>query len=187
MACDECGGDDDVQCVGGALWCAECLARFEAMPPLTNRDYANLEWAREEFDEDHWAREEADESLHAARVTGVLVPTGRVQVCCSRHTPGGLGWCCKITDCSPCCPECPTCVVTMSYESANPGWRKQAAADRRRWQAERNTDRRALAHIAAAMWWFDRFDWTRTVIHPQVPMLVRTSRAVARTTWAQVF
>jgi len=122
-------------------------------------------------------------------VTGVVaVPQHRqVRVCCAAHTPGGLGWCCDIADCSPCCPECPTCVLCISSEAASPGWRVRAAADRRRWQSEFWADRRALASIAAALWWFDRSDWARTIVHPPVPQIVSTSRAVARAFRDEVF
>lgn len=111
----------------------------------------------------------------------------RVTVCCASHTPGGLGWCCDISDCAPCCPECPTCVQCMSTESSHPGWRAAAAEEQRRWQSEYWGDRRALASIASALWWFDRSDWRRTVIEPPMVLIVRTSRAVTRAIWDQVF
>lgn len=123
--------------------------------------------------------------------TTALVPTGRVQVCCGKHIPSERGWCCGCGDgsdnCYPCCPECPTCVRGITCEAAHPGWRRQAAADEHRWQAEWNAYYHAPAWIAAAMWWFDRSNWARTVIHPQVPEIVRLSRAVERTTWNLVF
>lgn len=75
----------------------------------------------------------------------------------------------------------------MSTESSHPGWRKAAAEERRRWQTEFWADRRALASIAAALWWFDRSDWRRTIVHPPMVLIVSTSRAVARTVWDQVF
>jgi hypothetical protein len=125
-------------------------------------------------------------------VTGMMaVPQHRkVTVCCGSHVrsvDGSLGACCDRDDCSPCCPECPTCVVVLSIESTSPGAGRQAARDRERWLSEFHGERYALAAIGQALWWFDRFDYRRFVIHPQVPMVVRTSRAVARTVWDQVF
>lgn len=112
--------------------------------------------------------------LHGRRV---------VTVCCAKHMGGGLGWCCQIDTCIPCCPECPTCPDYMSLESAHPGWRRRAAADQRRWRNEWMRERVAMWEIGRTLWWFDRGDWSRTVILPQVPEFVRTSRVVERTTW----
>lgn len=39
-------------------------------------------------------------------MTGDLLPTGVVTVCCEIHHADG---CCDPNDCGPCCQDCPTC------------------------------------------------------------------------------
>lgn len=122
-------------------------------------------------------------------MTGTLaVPDGgrRVTVCCGRHRPGPLGSCCSEETCLPCCPECPTCPRWAFFERFNPGWRRQAVAEQRRWQAEFWGERRVLAEIGAALEYWDRADFRFFSIYPQVPLVVRTVRAVRRATWDQV-
>jgi hypothetical protein len=119
-------------------------------------------------------------------MTGTLVPTGQLTVCCGAHRQGPLGTCCDPADCGPCCVECPTCPRCQFYERFEPGWRKQAAADGRRWRTEFWGDRPALAEIGAAMEWWDRYDLRSTTIRPQIAQIVRMVRRVREATWAQV-
>lgn len=122
-------------------------------------------------------------------MTGVLaVPDGgrRVTVCCGWHRPGPLGSCCSEATCLPCCPECPSCPRWEFFERFNPGWRRQAVLEQRRWQAEFWGERRALAEIGAALEWWDRGSRYRcTSARPNVALIVRTVRRVREAIWSQ--
>lgn len=120
-------------------------------------------------------------------MTGVLVSTGQLTVCCGSHRRGPLGSCCDPDDCGPCCPECPTCPRCAFFDSFRPGWRREAVRDHERWMSEHFGDRLVLVEIGIAMEWWDRYDFRVTTIHPQVAQIVRTVRKVRESVWGQVF
>lgn len=119
-------------------------------------------------------------------MTGTLVATGRLTVCCGIHRQGPLGSCCDPDDCGPCCPECPTCLRCAALDETHPGWRREAVLADERWRSEYFGDRLALAEIGAAMEWWDRYDFRITTIRPQVAQIVRTVRKVRESVWGQV-
>lgn len=119
----------------------------------------------------------------------VLTPR-RITVCCPDHMRAAddvLSTCCDRENCWPCCPECPTCPLNAAAEADRPGWGRRAAEDVRRWKAEVRGDRLALVEIGTAMWFYDRSDYLRFVVHPPVVGAVFASRAVSRAIWDEVF
>jgi hypothetical protein len=79
-------------------------------------------------------------------VTGALVPTGEVTVCCGTHHPApGEASVCE------CCPECPT---NARYRRFSPVVRRAVASvERCAWQVRRRGLRRVEHALAVeAMW-----------------------------------
>lgn len=107
-----------------------------------------------------------------------LVSTGVITVCCASHRPGGS--CCDPDDCGPCCPLCPTCPTCAASEKLQPGWRMRAwRADAAFWKPV--FLRWAHENLADALWWFDRLNPLRTIVHPSGQLLVTSYRRVQLT------
>lgn len=160
--CDECSGTEDIEFVGGAFWCAPCRARFDEMFPVSAMSTV------EEF------------GAYSGSFSTELVPTGVIIVCCASHRPGPIGYCCDREDCGPCCSLCPTCPTCAASEKLQPGWRKRSQhADAAFWKP--TLLRWAHENLADALWWFDRLNPLRTVVHPSGQLLVTSYRRVQLT------
>jgi hypothetical protein len=74
----------------------------------------------------------------------------------------------------------------MFFERFNPGWRRQALQEQRRWLAEFRGERWALVEMGRALEWWDRGSrYKRMAARPAVAMIVRTVRRVGEAVWSQ--